>query len=134
MKSIIHLQPEGIYNRSFNGKPLYSQVVAVKGASTIYVSGQIARDGEGRVVGKGDMRAQIEQAAMNVEACLKAAGAGMEDIVKMVAYVTDIDEYSRHADLRLRFFGDACPASSTVEVCKLAGDGYMVEIEVIAAI
>jgi len=134
MKTITRPQPEGIFSRNHDGKPLYSQVVAVEGARLIFVSGQIARDAEGNVFGKGDMRAQIEQVADNVERCLKAAGAGMADIIKMIAYVTDIDEYSKHVDLRARFFGPAAPASATVQVSRLAGPDYMVEIEVVAAV
>lgn len=80
------------------------------------------------------MRAQIGAVADNVERCLGAAGAQMQDIVKMVAYVTDIDEYSKHADLRARYFGSAVPGSSTVQVSRLAGPDYLVEIEVVAAI
>jgi enamine deaminase RidA (YjgF/YER057c/UK114 family) len=133
-KKITRPQPDGIFSRNHEGKPLYSQVVSVESARMIYVSGQIARDSEGKVIGKGNMRAQIEKVAENVERCLKAAGAGMQDIVKMIAYVTDIDEYSKHVDLRARYFGAAAPASATVEVRKLAGPDYMVEIEVVAAI
>jgi enamine deaminase RidA (YjgF/YER057c/UK114 family) len=133
-KKIARPQPNGIFSRNHEGKPLYSQVVSVEGARIIYVSGQIARDAEGKVIGKGNMRAQIEKVAENVERCLNAAGAGMRDIVKMIAYVTDIDEYSKHVDLRARYFGAAAPASATVEVRKLAGPDYMVEIEVVAAI
>ncbi len=133
-RKIIRLQPEGIFSRSFQGKPLYSQAVLIENMRMIFVSGQIARDQEGKVVGKGDMRAQIKKVAENVEDCLKAAGADLQDIIRMTAYVTDIDEYSKHADLRAHYFGEAVPASTTVEVRKLAGPDYMVEIEVVAAI
>jgi len=133
MKKVDRPQPQGVFSRNYEGKPLYSQVVAVENARLVYVSGQIARDGEGRVVGKGDMRAQIEKVAENVERCLKAAGLGLSDIIKMTAYVTDIDEYSKHADLRARYFAAAAPASATVQVGRLAGPDYMVEIEVVAA-
>lgn len=134
MKSVTQFQPAGIFFRQHEGKPLYSQVVSVEGARLVFVSGQVSRDSQGRPVGAGDMRAQIEKVAENVELCLHSAGARMEDIVKMVAYVTDIDEYSKYADLRARFFGQAAPASATVQVGRLANPDYMVEIEVIAAV
>ena len=134
MKIITRPQPEGIYSRNHEGKPRTSQVVAAEGARMIFVSGQVSRDAQGQVVGKGDIRAQIEQVAENIERCLKAAGAGMADIIKMIAYVTDIDEYSKHVDLRARFFGSAAPASATIQVSRLAGPDYMVEIEVVAAV
>jgi len=133
-KKVTRPKPEGIFSRNFDGKPLYSQVVGVEGARMVFVSGQIARDAEGKLIGKGDMRAQIIGVAENIERCLEAAGAGMQDIVKMIAYVTDIDEYSKHVDLRARYFAAAAPASATVEVSRLAGPDYMVEIEVVAAI
>jgi enamine deaminase RidA (YjgF/YER057c/UK114 family) len=133
-KKVNRPQPEGIFSRNHNGAPLYSQVVTVENARIVYISGQISRDDKGQVVGKGDMRAQIEKVADNIERCLKAAGAGFSDIVKMVAYVTDIDEYSKHVDLRARYFGPAAPASATIEVRRLAGPDYLVEIEVVAAV
>ena len=134
MSKISRPQPDGIFSRNYEGKPLYSQVVTVESARMIFVSGQVARDAEGKLVGKGDMRAQIEQVASNVEMCLKGAGAGMANIVKMIAYVTDIAEYSKHVDLRARYFGPAAPASATVEVRNLAAPDYLVEIEVVAAV
>jgi enamine deaminase RidA (YjgF/YER057c/UK114 family) len=127
-------QSSGIVSRTYEGKPLTSQVVAVENARIIFVSGQIARDASGKVIGKGDMRAQIKQVASNVENCLKTAGATMSDVVKMTTYVTDIAEYSKHVDLRAHYFGAAAPASVTVEVRNLAGPDYMVEIEVVAAV
>jgi enamine deaminase RidA (YjgF/YER057c/UK114 family) len=127
-------QPDGVFIRTVEGKPIYSQVVSVENARMVYVSGQVARDAGGNLVGKGDMRVQIEKVADNVERCLKAAGSGLSDIVKMIAYVTDIDEYSKHADLRVRYFGPAAPTSATVEVRRLAGPDYLVEIEVVAAV
>jgi enamine deaminase RidA (YjgF/YER057c/UK114 family) len=62
----------------------------------------VARDGAGNVVGKGDMRAQIEQAGKNVQACLEPAGAKASDIVLTRAYVTDADALKQNADMRAR--------------------------------
>ncbi|MBV9859670.1 MAG: RidA family protein [Alphaproteobacteria bacterium] len=127
------MQPAGMHIRMSAGQPSYSHVVTVTGSGKqIFIAGQLARDEHGNCVGKGDMRAQIEQVGKNIELCLNAAGAGFADIVKTNTYVTDIDEFLRHGDVRMRYFGPATPTSTTVEVRKLAGDDFMVEIEAIA--
>ena len=84
-------------------------------------------------MGKGDMGAQIRQTGENIKAALAAAGATLSDIVKTNTYVTDIEEFFRHTDVRMEYFG-ALPTSTTVEVRKLAHPDLMVEIEVIAMV
>ena len=129
------IQPPGMNVRTIGGQALYSHVVTVAGGGRIvYVSGQVARDAAGNTVGAGDMRAQIEQVGRNLQACLEAAGASLADIVKTVTYVTDIDEFFKHTDMRMRFLGPAMGASTTVEVSRLAAPDLMVEIEAIAVV
>src|SRR5438445_12632192 len=71
----------------------YTHVVEVTGpGKTIYVSGQIALDRDGNVVGAGNMKAQAEQVFKNLEAALAAAGAKFSDVVKMNMFTTDIDQ------------------------------------------
>lgn len=129
-----NVHPEKLSLRtSKDGRVLYSQVVVVEGSGRqIFVAGQIARDVDGRVVGKGDMAAQIAQVGENIKACLEAVGASLDDIVKTTTYVTDIDEYFKHADVRLKYFGKATPTSTTIEVSRLASPDFMVEIEALA--
>jgi enamine deaminase RidA (YjgF/YER057c/UK114 family) len=129
------IQPDGIHVVMRAGQPAYTQVVAVSGSGRmIFVAGQIARDADGNCVGKGDMRAQIQQVGENIKRCLEAAGAGLADIVKTNTYVTDYEEYAKHADMRLRYFGPATPTSTTVEVKRLAGLDFMIEVEAIAVV
>jgi enamine deaminase RidA (YjgF/YER057c/UK114 family) len=78
------------------------------------------------------MRAQIEQVGNNIKDALEAVGATLGDVVRTTTYVTDIDEYFRHADMRLRYFGSAIPTSTTVEVRRLASPEHLVEIEAFA--
>jgi 2-iminobutanoate/2-iminopropanoate deaminase len=92
----------------------------------------ITRDPDGNCVGKGDMRAQMQQVGENIKACLEAAGATLADIVKTNTYVTDFEEFSKNGDRRMRYFGPATPTSTTVEICRLAGPDFMIEIEAIA--
>jgi enamine deaminase RidA (YjgF/YER057c/UK114 family) len=128
-----NIQPEALSRRVVGGHVLYSHVVVVEAKKTIFVSGQLARDAKGEVVGKGDMRAQIRQTGENIKAALAAAGATLNDIVKTNTYVTDIEEFFKHIDARMEYFG-ALPTSTTIEVRKLAHPDLMVEIEVIAVV
>ena len=128
-----NIQPEALAARVVDGHVLYSHVVVVEGRKTIFVSGQLARDRQGAVVGTGDMRAQIRQVGENVKAALAAAGATLADIVKTNTYVTDIDEFFKHVDVRMEYFG-ALPTSTTVEVRRLAHPDLLVEVEVIAVV
>jgi 2-iminobutanoate/2-iminopropanoate deaminase len=129
------IQPQGIHVVMRAGQPAYTQVVAVSGSGrTIFVAGQLARDAGGNCVGPGDMRAQIQQVGENLKRCLEAAGAGLADIVKTNTYVTDYEEFAKHADMRLRYFGPATPTSTTVEVKRLAGPDFMIEVDAIAVV
>lgn len=96
----------------------------------LHTAGITARDAEGKVVGAGDMRAQIEQCFKNVGDVLRAAGADYRDVVKWTMYTTDIREFSRHADVWRRYFVDR-PASTLVEVRALVMPEMMVEIEAV---
>ena len=100
------IQPDKLHVRKDGDKVLYSQVMVVEvgGTRQIFVAGQTPRDRDGNCVGKGDMRAQIEQVGENIKAALEAAGATLADIVKTTTYVTDMDEYFKHQDMRMRYF------------------------------
>ena len=126
-----NIQPDALAKRVVGGHVLYSHVVVVEARKTIFVSGQLARDAAGNVVGKGDMRAQIRQTGENIKTALAAAGVTLADIVKTNTYVTDMEEFFRHTDVRMEYFG-AMPTSTTIQVSKLAHPDLMVEIEVVA--
>jgi 2-iminobutanoate/2-iminopropanoate deaminase len=125
-----NIQPKSLHTRLIDGRALYSHVVAIDEGRHVhvYVSGQLSRDSSGNIVGKGNMAAQIEQVGRNLEACLASTGAGLEDLVKTTTYVTDIDEFFRHNETRMRFFGPGLPTSTTVEVRRLSHPDFMVEI------
>jgi len=113
----------------------YTHVVEVTGpARTVYIAGQIAFDKEGKVVGAGDMKAQAEQVFKNLEAALSAAGAKFADVVKMNTYVTDMEQAPAVREVRARYFGSTTPASTLVQVVKLARPELMIEVEVIAVV
>jgi 2-iminobutanoate/2-iminopropanoate deaminase len=125
-------QPEGLMARVIGGQQLYWHVLSVSGGRRqIFVSGQVPRD---KADGKGDMAAQIERVGENIKLCLEAAGATLDDIVKITSFTTDIDEFFRHAAVRNRYFGQALPASTAVEVRRLAHPDWMIEIEATAIV
>ena len=88
---IERFQPEGMNVRMSGGKPSYSHVVTVSGSGKIvYTAGQLARDIDGNCVGKGDMRAQMEQTFQNLDRCLKAAGAATPRMAKLISAKSDV--------------------------------------------
>ena len=113
----------------------YTHVVEVTGpAKTVYIAGQIAFDKDGKVVGAGDMKAQAEQVFKNLQAALEAAGAKFSDVVKMNTYIIDMEKSPAVREVRARYFGATTPASTLVQVVKLARPEFLLEIEVIAAL
>ena len=116
----------------------YTHVVTIAGpAKLIFISGQVAVDKEGKLVGPGDLKAQIRQAATNLKAALAAVGATSKDIVKTNTYIVNYkqSDYSAMRDARSELFPEGEPPASTlVGVTSLAVDGLMVEMEAIAAV
>jgi enamine deaminase RidA (YjgF/YER057c/UK114 family) len=112
-----------------------SVVISFKdGGRQLLVGGQVAVDKGGNVVGKGDMRAQIEQVGKNIQACLDAVGAKPSDIIRTRAYVTDADAYSKNADMLTRYLGQETKTSSTAAVSLTAGPDFLVEIDAVATV
>src|SRR5438067_548457 len=113
----------------------YTHIVEVTGpGKTIYISGQIALDKDGNLVGAGNMKAQAEQVFKNLESALAAAGAKFSDVVKMNTFITDMEQAPAVREVRARYFADTAPASTLVQVVHLARPELMLEIEVIAAV
>ena len=129
-----HIQPSSLSARVAHGRTLYSHVVVVEGGRMVFVSGQLSRDAQGNIVGRGDMRTQIRQVAENVRAALAAAGAKVSDMVMTTTYVTNIDEFFKHVDVRTEMFGPEPPTSTTVEVRKLSHPDLMVEMNAVAVV
>ena len=128
------IQPQGLYQRKLKGHSLYSHVVVTSDTPLIFVAGQLSRDKEGRIVGAGDMAAQIRQVGENLRTALAAAGVSVDDLVKTTTFVTDIDEFFRYPEVRAGIFGQSLPTSTTVEVRRLSHPDLMVEIEAIAVL
>jgi enamine deaminase RidA (YjgF/YER057c/UK114 family) len=105
-----------------------------KGKRVLIVGGQSALDSDGHIVGKGDIRAQLEQVGKNVDACLKAVGAAKSDIILSRTYVTDLNMFKQYANVRDQYLGPETKGSMTLETPKLAEPDSLVEIEVLAAL
>jgi enamine deaminase RidA (YjgF/YER057c/UK114 family) len=117
--------------------PGYSQVVDVNAGRIIFISGQTAADRDGNVVGKNDFAAQAAQVFRNLGLALEAAGCTAANLVKLTVFLTDMDNLARYREARNRFFASvtppAAPAVTLVEVSKLYGPEFMIEIEAVAA-
>ena len=112
----------------------YSHVVDVPAGRTIYLSGQVAFDAEGNVVGKGDFRAQTEQVFRNLKAALEAVGAGFSDVVKLNFYLPDVSQLAALREVRDRYLGSGPrPASTLVQVSALVHPDLLLEIDAVAA-
>lgn len=129
---VTRLQPAGLPLRIVDGRTLYSHIVVTEPGRQVFISGQLARDATGALVGKGDMRAQIRQVGENLKTALAAAGASLADLIKTTTYVTDIDEFFKHVDIRMDYFGPGMPTSTTVEVRRLAHPDFLIEVEAVA--
>jgi 2-iminobutanoate/2-iminopropanoate deaminase len=124
--------PDSLSKRVVGGHVLYAPVVTVVPGRLIFVSGLLARNQNGEIVGKGDMAAQISQVGTNLKSALAAAGATLGDLVRTQTFTTDIDEFFKHVDVRMKYFGAALPTSTTVEVRRLSHPDFLVEVEAIA--
>ena len=110
-------------------EPMSHFTDAVRAGGFLHVSGVIAVDGEGELVGGDDVVAQTRQVLENMRAILEAGGCGFEDVVKVTIYLTDVDDRPLINPLRQEAFGSARPASTLVEVSRLVLPDAKVEIE-----
>jgi 2-iminobutanoate/2-iminopropanoate deaminase len=126
--------PEGLSKRVVKGHLLYAPVVTVVPGKLVFLSGILSRNENGEIVGKGDMRRQIQQVFSNIRTALASAGATFADVVKRQTFTTDIEAYYQHIDARMQFCGDALSASTAVEVRRLSHPDFLIEVEVIAVV
>lgn len=116
-------------------KNVYNHYIRVdEPKALIFLSGQLSRDAEGRLVGAGDMAEQTRQCIRNMRTVLEAAGGTLDDIVSVVVYTTDMREFRNIVAARTEFFVDKLPTSTIVEVAHLADPGLLIEIQAIAAL
>ncbi|NLF66967.1 MAG: RidA family protein [Chloroflexi bacterium] len=128
-----HLNPDRLFNSLQYG---FSQVVAAQGRTTVYISGQVAWDEKGAIVGRGDLAVQTRKALENVATAVAAAGGTLADVVSMRIYV--VAGYMRDSrairEALLDFFPTNPPATTWIAVPALANEEFLVEIEPIAVL
>lgn len=115
----------------------FTHVVTATAGKTIYVSGQVSVNEKAEVVGKGDMRAQVEHVFANLNACLTAAGATFHDVVKITYFVVGLKpEHVTHVrEVRAKYLSAANPPASTlVGVAALVVPDWLIEIELVAVV
>ena len=112
----------------------FSAGVEAPAGRTVYVSGQVSMDAEGNVVGEGDIRRQTETVLEHVPTVLEGAGGGMDDVVKVTVFITDMGFYDEIHEVRRRYFEEPYPASSMVQVSALIDPRLLIEIEAVAVI
>ncbi len=124
------LNPDGL------SKPTgYTHVVIAQPGKLVYVSGQVALNPASDMVGKGDLRVQATQAMENLRSALAAAGATLEDIIKVNYYVVNLkpDQLPIIREVRSKYFSaEHPPASTLVGVTALAREEFLIEIEAVA--
>lgn len=115
-------------------EPISHYTDAVVAGELLFISGLVGVDRHGALVGGEDVAAQTRQVFANMRVVLDEAGCRFEDVVKVTVYLTDIDDRPKINPVRQEVFGNARPASTLVEVSRLAVPGAKVEIEAVALI
>jgi enamine deaminase RidA (YjgF/YER057c/UK114 family) len=117
--------------------PGYSQIVEVSAGRIIFIAGQTALDRDGNLVGRGDFAGQAAQVFENLTVALRAVGCTAANLVKLTVFLRDMDNLAAYREARNRFFATvsppAAPTVTLVEVSRLYGPDFMIEIEAIAA-
>jgi len=115
-------------------EPISHFTHVVRAGRLVFVSGCVATDDQGRVVGGRDVVAQARQVHENIKRCLAAAGATFADVCKVTVFVKDIADREKINTIRKEYFGSSRPASTLVEISEFARDGVLVEIEATAVL
>ena len=115
-----------------SANPAFSPGVQV--GNLLYVSGQVAQDGEGNTVGIGDAGTQTRQIMSRIRTIVEAAGATMQDVVKITTFIVNIDDYPAFSQARSETFPTDPPASSTVVVAGLVRPEFLVEVEAVVRV
>ena len=124
------INPKGIYS---SGKA-YSKAmkVDVGGSEMLFIAGQIPKDKNGDVVSKDDITVQTECVFERINLILKEAGATIEDIVQVRAYLTDMSDFEKFSVVRNKYLGNIKPAATTIGISDTVTDGCKIEIDAIA--
>ena len=112
----------------------YKMATRMEGGRLLYISGQVAWDASGNIVGKGDVRAQARQTFENLRGVLQAAGGGLSSLMKITTYITKIEDFPAVAEARSAVFSGELPASTLIVVKSLFHPDFLIEVEGVAAV
>ena len=115
-------------------EPISHFTHVVRAGRLVFVSGCVATDDQGRIMGGSDVVAQTRQVHENIKRCLAAAGATLADVCKVTVFVKDIADREKINTVRKEYFGSSRPASTLVEISEFAREGVLVEIEATAVL
>ena len=115
-------------------EPISHYTDAVRAGELLFVSGIVPVDGAGRLVGGDDVVAQARAVFDSLRVVLAAAGASPGDVLKVTVFLADVEDRARINPVRQAFFGDARPASTLVEISRLAIPGAKIEVEAVAVL
>jgi len=126
----VNIDPQGLTQPA-----VFNHVVTTTGGTLVHIAGQTARGGDGKLVGRGDLQAQLGQVLKRLETTLAAAGATFEDVIRQRIYVVNMkqeDVAIIRSALEQLYPGENKPASTLVGVSALAEEGYLIEIDLTA--
>jgi enamine deaminase RidA (YjgF/YER057c/UK114 family) len=129
---VLHINPETLHMN-----PAFTNVVTVTGhVKTIYIGGQDAVDASGKIVGKGDLKGQVFQVFKNIQEALKAAGAGLEHVIKWNVYLVEGQSLERGFEVFQEVWGSRPnpPAITGMFVSGLANPDFLVEMDAVAVL
>jgi 2-iminobutanoate/2-iminopropanoate deaminase len=112
----------------------FSLAVIQGDGQIVHLKGQVSLDESGRIVGAGNMRAQVRKVLENVRAVLTSMGGTMADIISLVHYATDIESFMGTGDIRTEFFAPPFPVTTTLQVARLYHPDLVIEIAAVAEI
>ena len=113
---------------------VWSTVTVAAPGRLVFVSGLLAKDENGQIVGPGDITAQTEQVCQNLKQALSCAGATLDDIVRVDVYCKDISKFKEIHAVRARHFPKDPPASTMVQVTEFTDSKALIEINAIAVL
>lgn len=127
-----------LHRTNYSSGAVWEDVVgysrAVKVGNQIEVSGTVAADENGKVIGRDDAYQQTVFILQKIERVLKEAGASLNDVVRTRMFVTDISRFNEYGKAHGEFFASVKPCTSMIEVKGLVAPEYLIEIEVTAIV
>ena len=112
----------------------YSQGVKVTGGTLVVISGQVAWDVQGNLVGKGDIRVQTRQVFENIKNMLASAGATFQDVVKLGIFLKNLEDFAAFREIRAQYLKPPFPPTTLLVVKSLAREEWLLEVEVMAVV